>query len=76
MSRKEEKEKKAFLVGLGKRLRKCRNEKGWTLEKCEEEGYPSWQRLQKLESGTNMTVLTLRKLAKVYKVPISKFFEN
>ena len=76
MKKKEERENRDFLANLGKKLKKCRIEKGWTLEKCEEEGYPSWQRLQKLESGANMTVLTLKKLAKIYKVPISKFFEN
>ena len=76
MGKKEEKEVRTFLVNLGKKLRQCRLEKGWTLERCEEAGYPSWQHLQKIESGRNMTVLTLRTLAKIYKVPVSKFFEN
>ena len=58
------------LKRLGLRLREIRNEKGWTLEETEEHGWPSWRHLQKIEAGKNITMATLWKLSKTYKVPM------
>ncbi|NOT80839.1 MAG: helix-turn-helix domain-containing protein [Bacteriovoracaceae bacterium] len=61
-----------FLKALGARLRALRLEKGWTLEETEEHGWPNWRHLQKIESGKNMTILTLKKLSKLYKKSIAE----
>ncbi|MCY4523891.1 MAG: helix-turn-helix transcriptional regulator [Halobacteriovoraceae bacterium] len=67
MTRKE----KQFLLELGFNLRQIRHEKGWSLEYAEEKGIPAWQYLQRIETGNhNTTILTLRKLAIVYKLPL------
>lgn len=63
-----------MLKKLGLRLRQIREKKNWTLEDAEEHGWPSWQHLQKVESGKNITVLTLLRLCKLYKVrPVEVF---
>ena len=72
ISKKDEK----FLILLGQKLRDLRHEKGWTLEQVEEEGWPSWRHLQKIESGKNVTILTLNKLSKIYKVSLSELLED
>lgn len=64
----EDKRCRAFLKNLGARLRDMRLERGWTLEKTEQEGWPSWRHLQKIENGKNITVATLYNLAKLYDV--------
>ena len=70
------KEEKVFLANLGKKMRSYREKNGWTLEHCEEEGWPSWRHIQKIErGGNNMTVLTLRRLSKLYKIPFSKILD-
>ncbi len=63
---------KKFLKKLGARLRALRTAKGWTLEDVEEHGWKSWQHLQKIESGKNITIVTVRKIAALYKIPLSK----
>lgn len=68
------KEEKAFLLNLGTQLRRIRENKGWTLEYTEEMGWPSWRHLQKIESGKNVTLLTLRRISKLYKIPIDELF--
>lgn len=65
-----------FLEKLGIRLREIRNEKGWTLEQVEEKGWPSWRHLQKIEAGKNVTIVTLYRLSKVYKIPLSEIFKR
>lgn len=69
------KEDKTFLKNLGQRLREIRNDRGWTLEDTEEHGWSSWKHLQRIESGKNVTVITLQKLSRLYNLPISKFFD-
>ena len=61
-----------FLKKFGAKLRKFRNEKGWTLEEAELHGWSNWQHLQKMESGKNVTIVTLKKVADLYKVSISE----
>lgn len=63
---------KVFLKALGARLREIRLQKGWTLEEAEEHGWPNWRHLQKIESGKNFTITTLKKLSKLYKKSISE----
>lgn len=70
LTKKEEKVLKDF----GAKLRKIREEKGWTLERAEEAGWPSWQHLQKIELGQkNITFLTLKRLELLYKIKLVIF---
>lgn len=59
---------KKFIKGVGLRARALRLEKGWTLEETEEYGWESWRQLQKIESGRNITLATLWRVAKFYGV--------
>ena len=59
---------KKFIKDIGLRVRALRLEKGWTLEQTEDRGWESWRQLQKIESGRNMTLATLWKVAKFYGV--------
>lgn len=65
-----------FLKALGQRLREIRLNKGWTLEQTEEHGWPNWRHLQKVESGKNVTLITLRKIAILYKVKLSQILDG
>ena len=70
-------EDKKFLTNFGKKLRKLRKKHGWTLEYCEEKGYPSWNHLQKIESGKKIiSILTIKKLARLYNISISDLFRD
>jgi hypothetical protein len=61
---------------IGLKARQLREEHGWTLEKCEELGWPDWTHLQKVESGKNMTVHTLVKLANLLRVHPAVLLED
>jgi transcriptional regulator with XRE-family HTH domain len=65
-----------FLERLGKRLRTLRKQRGWTLEETEARGWPSWRHLQRIESGKNITVLTLIAVCKLYGIKASKLLED
>ncbi len=65
-----------FLKRLGLRLREIRVKKGWTLEQTEEHGWPSWRHLQKIEAGKNVTILSLRRIAKVYKLTLDELLKT
>lgn len=67
---------KRFLKKLGAKIRSVRMEKGWSLEETEEYGWNNWQHLQKIESGKNITVVTLRKVAQLYKLSVSQITEG
>jgi len=60
-----------FLKRLGQKIKSIRAKKGWTLEESEEHGWGNWQHLQKIESGKNITIVTLRKVAQLYKISLS-----
>ncbi len=62
------------LKAFGLKIRKLRNDKGWTLEAAEEHGWPSWRHLQKIESGKNVTLRTIFRLAALFDVPPGDLF--
>ena len=51
---KRTKNEKTFLINFGKKMKRYKEQNGWTLEYCEEIGWPSWQHLQKIEAGKNI----------------------
>lgn len=55
-----------FAKHLGLRIRQIRNSKGWTLEECEERGWPNWTHLQRIEAGRGITVETLVRIANLF----------
>lgn len=63
-----------YLQKLGAKLRKMREDRGWTLEQTEEHGWPNWRHLQRIETGKNVTVLTLLRLANLYGVSLPELF--
>lgn len=65
-----------FLKKLGLRLREIRLSKGWTLEQAEEYGWPNWRHLQKIETGKNITVVTLKKISELYKIELRDLFTD
>ncbi|MDZ4660757.1 MAG: helix-turn-helix transcriptional regulator [Pseudomonadota bacterium] len=70
------KEDSKFLKGLGLRLRQLREARGWTLEETEEHGWSSWRHLQRVESGKNVTLVTIKKLSKLYKISLSQLLKE
>ncbi|PIK15522.1 helix-turn-helix transcriptional regulator [Halobacteriovorax sp. JY17] len=69
-------EDRLFLQNLGNKLRDIRNLKGWTLEETEDHGWPSWRHLQRIETGKNVTLLTIVKLSKLYKIKLEDIFKG
>lgn len=72
-----------FIRRFGFILRRLRLSKDWTLEEAEEQAVVSgwkscsWQHLQAIEAGKkDVSLSTLLKLSKLYKVHIDNFFEN
>lgn len=64
-------EKKA----IGARLRALRKVRGWTLDKAAEQTGVDWRHIQMVEAGqTNVTLLTLVRLAEGFGVALSAFF--
>jgi transcriptional regulator with XRE-family HTH domain len=62
---------------LGLNVRAFRNSRGWTLERCEELGFPSWRFLLQIESGkANITIQTLVNLANLFGVHPSELLED
>lgn len=60
---------------LGLRIRKLRNDRGWTLEECEEHGWLNWRYLQEIESGkANATIQTLVNLANLFGTSVAELF--
>lgn len=71
LTKKDEK----FLKNLGQRIRSIREDNGWTLEEVEEMGFPSWRHLQRIETGKNVNITTLKRLSVVFGVRLADFFE-
>lgn len=51
-------------------------ERGWTLEQTEEHGWSGWQHLQKIEAGKNITLVTLRRVAQLFKIDPSELLKG
>ncbi len=66
---------KQFLKRVGFNIRKARMSRGWTLEDTEDHGWPSWQHLQKVESGKNITLATIWNVAQLLKVHPSELMK-
>ena len=69
-------EDKKYLRRLGARIRDLRIERGWTLEGTEDRGWSNWTHLQRIEAGKNITVVTLRKVAQLYKISLSELLDG
>lgn len=62
---------------LGLNIRELRNDRGWTLEDCEQHGYPSWRHLQLVESGKkNATIQTLVNISNLFGVTVAELFAD
>lgn len=61
---------------VGLKIRALREAREWTLEDTEEHGWHSWQQLQKIESGRNITIRTLISLANLFGVHPSQLFDE
>ncbi|MGE0527855.1 MAG: helix-turn-helix domain-containing protein [Bdellovibrionales bacterium] len=61
---------------LGLKLREIREKKGWTLEATEEHGWGNWRTLQAIESGQNVKLGTLIRLANLYGVHPSDLLKD
>ena len=69
-------EENQYLERLGRRIRSLREQKGWTLEEVEVHGWPAWRHLQRVEAGKNVTVITLRRVAKLYGITVSELLAD
>jgi transcriptional regulator with XRE-family HTH domain len=69
-------EEQRYLGKVGAKVRRLRLERGWTLEQVEEHGWNNWQHLQKIEAGKNITLVTLRRVALLFKVTPSELLEG
>ena len=67
---------KEFLKKLGKKVRALRHNKGWSLEQTEEFGKLAWRHLQRIESGKNVTMLTMLKISRLYGVSFSDMLKD
>lgn len=67
---------KKFSKALGLRIRQIRAEKGWTLEDCEEHGWPNWTHLQRIEAGKNITIYTLVNIANLFGMHPSEILKD
>ena len=77
MRAKRTKDEKNFLFRFGGNLRTIRNNKGWTLEQAEDEGWNHWEYLQRIEVGKkDIGILTLRKLSLFYQVKLTDIVKN
>ncbi len=65
-----------LVKGLAKRLRRLRQERGWTLEDCEARGFKNWRHLQEIEAGKNITLETLVKVARLYRLTPSRLIDG
>ena len=71
------KDERNFLLDFGLKLRKIREDREWSLEYTEEKGIPAWQYLQRIETGKqNPSLLTLRRIARAYSIPLIDIFRN
>lgn len=65
-----------FSKNLGLRIRQIRERRGWTLEYCEERGWPNWTHLQRIEAGKPITIQTLVRIANLFGVHPSEILSG
>jgi transcriptional regulator with XRE-family HTH domain len=75
MSKRKFIPKKAYKA-IGLKVRALRNARNWTLEETEAHGWQSWQHLQTIEAGKNITVQTIINLANLFGVHPSELFKD
>jgi len=64
-----EAECKEFIKAFGEKVRRLRKKKNWTLEDCEDHGYPSWKHLRDVEGGEkNITITTVCRVANLFNI--------
>lgn len=68
MAKLSKRDEEKYLQGFGANIRSLRIKRGWTLEETEDHGWTSWRHLQKIESGKNITLKTVFKLADLFDV--------
>lgn len=73
MATRERVEKIKGDVGL--RVAEIREAKGWTQQQCAEELEMPLKNLQRIESGANLTIATLVRIANGLKVPVRALFD-
>ena len=60
---------------LGRRVRRLRESRDWTLERAAEATTVDWKHWQKIESGQiNVTLVTLVRIAEGFGVPLADLF--
>jgi len=64
------------LKAFGLKVRAIREAKGWTLEETEAHGWSNWQHLQKIESGKNVTLSTVFKIADMFKISAKELLDT
>lgn len=64
------------LKKIGLRVRQLRHERGWTLEECEEHGWPNWTHLVRVEQGKNITVETMVNLANLFGLSLTELLRD
>lgn len=69
-------EERKYLKKVGAKIRAMRVQKGWTLEDVEEHGWNNWTHLQKIEAGKNITLVTLRRVAQLFKIDPSDLLKD
>lgn len=67
---------KKFAKAVGLKIRQMRNDRGWTLEQCEEHAPINWRHLQAIESGRPITLTTLVNVANLFGVHPGELLEN
>jgi transcriptional regulator with XRE-family HTH domain len=61
---------------VGLRVAEVRDAKGWTQQQCAEELGMPLKNLQRIESGANLTIATLVRIANGLKVPVRALFDE
>ena len=71
------KEERSILIKFGKILKDRREEQELTLYGIEDQGYPSWQHWQKLESSLrDIKFTTIIKICKTLRIQPSELFDT
>ena len=66
-----------LLVKMGKRIRKLRSRKPWSQERLADEAHLDRSYMSGIERGVrNVSVLTVAKIARALKVPLTTLFDR